>query len=128
MNDKWHTSQGGIATARKPRLLIAGGIHLACKAADHFRMLGWEVLNVSAGDAMSAALSRKTTAILLPTETDLESGYLLAAKMRETRKKLKVVLVGTDRTPKLERFAAFVGAAYVAEADGVRKLTAAVFG
>src|SRR5579872_2164621 len=122
MNEKLNFSHGGLATARKPRLVVAGSIGFVGKAAHQIHMRGWEIVNVPTTDAVRAALTRKPTALLLPDETAAESGYLMAAKILEAKRKLKVVLVGAKRTPMAERFAKFVGAGFVAETDGVHKL------
>jgi len=126
MNDKRQFSQGSVATARKPRLVIAGSIGFMGRATCQLQMRGWEIVNVSATDAVRAALTRKPTAMLLPEETGTETGYLIAAKVLEARRKTKVVVVGTKRTQEAERFAHFVGAGFVAESDGVGHLLAAL--
>lgn len=109
------------------RVVLAGGFRLGAKAADHFRKLGWEVLTAGAGrDLREVVAEVRPHAILLPEDADGESGYLACAKLLRTRPELKVVLVGAERTPKSERFAEFVGASFVAEADGVGELLAAV--
>jgi hypothetical protein len=64
--------------------------------------------------------------MLVPEDAGDESGYLACAKLLQSRPELKVVLVGPARTPKSERFAEFVGASFVSEADGVSELVAAV--
>src|SRR5580698_4414555 len=126
MNEKLHFFGGGLATARKPRLVVAGTIGVLGKATNQLHKHGWEIVNVPTSDAVRAALTRKPTAMLLPDETGVESGYLIAAKVLEARRKLKVVVVGATRTPKAERFAKFIGAGFVAETDGVHKLLAAL--
>jgi len=126
MSDKRQLCLGGVATARKPRLVVAGAIGFAGRAKDQLQMRGWEVVNVPTSDAVRAALTRKPTAMLLPDVTGIESGYLIAAKVLEARRKLRVVLVGATRTPEAERFAKFIGAGFVAETDGVSKLLAAL--
>jgi hypothetical protein len=126
MNERLHLFNGGVATARKPRLVVAGAIGVAGKAANQLHMHGWEIVNVPTSDAVRAALTRKPTAMLLPDETAGESGFLIAAKVLEARRKLRVVLVGSKRTPKAERFAKFIGAGFIAESDGVHKLLAAL--
>jgi len=126
MSEKRQMFQCGLATARKPRLVVAGAFGLVGKAADQLHRQGWEIVNVASTDAVRAALTRKPTALLVPEETGVESGYLIAAKVLEAKHKLKVVLVGTKRTSAAERFAKFVGAGFVAESDGVHKLLAAL--
>jgi hypothetical protein len=126
MNEKRLFCQGGLATARKPRLLVAGTIGFVGKATPQLQMHGWEIVNVPTKDAVRAALTRKPTAMLLPEDTGAESGFLLAAKVLEAKHKLKVVLVGSKRTPTAERFAKFIGAGFIAESDGFNKLLAAL--
>lgn len=126
MSDKRQLYQGGTATARKPRLVVAGAIGFVGKANDQLQMRGWEIVNVPAKDAVRAALTRKPTAMLLPDETEDESGYLIAAKVLEARRKMRVVVVGAMRTPEAERFAKFIGAGFVAESDGIGRLLAAL--
>ncbi len=126
MNEKLHLFHGGVATARKPRLVVAGAIGVAGKATNQLHNHGWEIVNVPTADAVRAALTRKPTAMLLPDETGAESGYLIAAKVLEAKRKLRVVLVGATRNAKAERFARFIGASFVAESDGVHKLLAAL--
>jgi hypothetical protein len=126
MNEKLHFCHGGLATARKPRLVVAGAIGVVGKATNQLRNHGWEIVNVPASDAVRAALTRKPAAMVLPDETGGESGYLIAAKVLEARRKMRVVLVGANRTPRAERFAKFIGAGFVAESDGIHKLLAAL--
>jgi hypothetical protein len=126
MSDKRQLCQGGIATARKPRLVVAGAIAFVGRATEQLQMRGWEVVNVPIADAVRAALTRKPTVMLIPDETGNESGYLIAAKVLEARRRLKVVLVGARRTPAAERFAKFLGASFVAETDNVNRQLAAI--
>ena len=74
----------------------------------------------------AAAAEADPHAVLLPEAGGDESGYLACAKLLQTAPALKVVVVGTARTPARERFAAFVGAGFATEADGVTQLVAAV--
>ncbi|MCE9566152.1 MAG: hypothetical protein K8U57_29370 [Planctomycetes bacterium] len=116
----------GIATARKPRAVLVGKVGCA-SVSDQLRKLDWDVLNVPTSDDLACAvIARKPSVVVLPVGLDGESGYLVAAKLRATKRKLKVVLVGATRTPEAERFAKFVGAAFVAETDGAGKLVNAV--
>ncbi len=116
MSDKRQLNLGGVATARQPRLVLVGGVGAVSntasgRVADQFRNLGWDVFNVPVGnDLACSVLARKPSAVLLPVETGWESGYLIAAKLRTAKRKLKVVLVTKTRTTEAERFAKFVGA------------------
>ena len=71
---------------------------------------------------------RSRSAVLLPAETGAESGHLIAAKLKKAKPKLKVVLVGTERTPEAERFAKFVGATFAVESDGAGRVVAGIAG
>jgi hypothetical protein len=105
-------------TAR--RVVLAGRFQLGAKVADQFRKMGWEVHTITTEDDVHmAAAETNPHAILLPEDAGDESGYLACAKLRLTRPKLKVVVVGAERSPKRERFAQFVGASFATEADGV---------
>ena len=107
--------------------MLAGRFALGSKVADQFRKMGWEVFIVSAArDIHAAAVETDPHAVLIPEVTGDESGYLACAKLLQTLPELKVVVVGTERTAKRERFAEFVGASFVTESDGVCKLLNAV--
>lgn len=109
------------------RVVLAGGFALAAKVAERFRKLGWEVHTVAADhDVHVAAAETDPHAILLQETAGDESGYLACAKLRRTQPDLKVVVIGAERTARRERFAEFVGAEFVTEADGVNGLVAAV--
>lgn len=109
------------------RVVLAGRFALAAKLADQFRQLGWEVHTVPAGrDVYAAAAAADPHAVLVSEVGGDESGYLACAKLRRTQPNLKVVVVGSERTPKREALALFVGAGFVTEADGVNGLVAAV--
>ncbi len=109
------------------RVVLAGRFSLAAKVADQFRKLGWEVHTVTADhDVHTAAAETDPHVILLPEVAGDESGYLACAKLLHTQPDLKVVVIGTERTSRRERFAAFVGAEFVTETDVVNGLVAAV--
>jgi hypothetical protein len=109
------------------RVVLAGRFKLGPKVAEQFRKLGWEVHTLpDDSDVHAAAAETDPHAILLLEDAGDESGYLACAKLRQTQPKLKVVVVGTERTPKRERFAEFVGASFATEADGVCGLVSAV--
>ena len=109
------------------RLILAGRFALAARVAEQFRKLGWEVFAVSGdADVHAFAAENEPHAVMLLEDAGDESGYLACAKLLKTQPKLKVVVVGAERTPTRERFARFVGAAFVAESDGVGELVAAV--
>ncbi|MBN9117985.1 MAG: response regulator transcription factor [Planctomycetes bacterium] len=108
------------------RVILAGRFRLGTKVAEQFRKLGWEVVAVTTDhDVHAAAAETEPHAVLLPESAGEESGYLACAKLLRTQPELKVVVVGAERTPERERFAEFVGASFVTEADGVSELVAA---
>jgi hypothetical protein len=123
-------SNCGTATvARKPRAVIVGNSLFAANAADQFRKLGWDVCTIVKGDDLArAVLGKKPSAVILPAETGAESGNLIAAKLKKAKPKLKVVLIGTERTLEAERFAKFVGASFAVEADGASRVVAGIAG
>ena len=129
MSINGNTCNATLARAPKrtaKRVVLAGRFALGVKVADQFRKLGWEVHTVTGGyDVHAAAAETDPHAILLLEDAGDESGYLACAKLRHTQPDLKVVVVGTERTAKRERFAEFVGASFVTEADGVTELVAA---
>ncbi len=108
------------------RVVLAGRFALSTVVADQFRKLGWEVHTVAADhDVHAVAAETEPHAILIP-ELAGESGYLACVKLLRTQPDLKVVVIGTERTARRERFAEFVGAEFVTESDGVNGLVAAV--
>jgi hypothetical protein len=131
-NGQYHccgSSCGTATVARKPRAVVVGNSLFAANAADQFRKLGWDVCTISkSNDVASAVLAKKPSAVILPAETDVESGHLIAAKLRKAKPKLKVALVGTERTLEAERFARFVGASFAVEADGAFRVVAGIAG
>lgn len=128
MSDKRQPGGGGLATVRKPRVALVGGAGCG-RVTEQLRKMDWEVMAVPAGDDLACAvLARKPSVVVLPVETGWESGYLVAAKLRAARKKLKVVLVTRGRTAEGEKFAKFVGATLVTDTDGAGKLVTAVTG
>jgi len=121
---------GGTATvARKPRAVVVGNSVFAANAADQFRKYGWDVCILTrAEDLTSAVLAKKPNAVLLPSQTGVESGHLIAAKLKRAKPKLKVVLVDDKRSAEAERFARFVGASFAVEADGAGKVVSGIVG
>jgi hypothetical protein len=120
---------GTAMVARKPRAVVVGNSLFAANAADQFRKLSWDVCTiVNADDLARAVLAKKPNAVVLPIETGAESGHLIAAKLRKVKPKLRVVLVGAERTLEAERFARFVGATFAAEGDGAGRVVAGIAG
>lgn len=90
-------------------------------------MLDWDVLSIPGGDELACGImARKPSVAVLPAGLDRESGYLVAAKLRAGKRKIRVVLMAATRTPEAERFARFVGATLVATTDGMSKLVEAI--
>ncbi len=128
MSDKRQLNPGGVATVRKPRVVLVGGT-ATTPIQERFRQLDWDVSHLPTGDDLTCSvLARRPSAVLIPVETGWESGYLITAKLKKSKPKMRVVLVAPNRTPEAERFARFVGAVLVAETDGVGRLVAAVTG
>ena len=105
-------------TAR--RVVLAGRVRFQTKVADYFRKHGWEVfMTGDEGNVHATAAETEPQVIVLPEDAGDESAYLACAKLRLTRPELRLVIVGAERTPERERFAEFVGATFVTEADEV---------
>jgi hypothetical protein len=105
------------AKRKAPRVVVAGGPGFAARAAEYLYLMGLDVCSAhSAADLHALAIRHRTAAVVLPVEAGGESGFLTCAKLRLTRPKLKVVLVGDD-SPRTQRLARFVGAGFATEAD-----------
>jgi hypothetical protein len=105
------------AKRKAPRVVLAGGPGFAERAAQYLDLMGLDVcLANTPEDLHRLAIRPRTAAIVLPVEAGGESGFLTCAKLRLTRPKLKLVLVG-DLTPRDQRFAGFVGAGVATEAE-----------
>jgi DNA-binding response OmpR family regulator len=99
------------------RVVVGGGPGFAVGASERLRWLGWDVCTVANGDDLHALTARKNpAAVLIPVSAGLESGYLTCTKLRLTRPRVRVVLVG-EMSPRAIRFAGFVGAGLTTEAD-----------
>ena len=109
------------------RVVLAGAFPHGANLAEQFRRHGWEVLTVSPEhDVHAAAAEASPHAVILPEDAGDESGYLACAKLQLTRPELKVVVVGSERTPERERLAEFVGAVFATPTDGACELVKAV--
>jgi hypothetical protein len=131
------TKKGGRASATcllgqtgsrrtTPRVVLAGPA-LTDTIAGRLRALGWNVcVAATVGEAAILARATNPTAVVLPAEADDgESGYLVCAKLRRARPRLKLVLVAEAQTPRDVRLARFVGATLATgatAADEVAKL------
>jgi DNA-binding response OmpR family regulator len=106
-------------------VVIGGGAGFAARTTERFLARGVDVCTAMALDDLHTIAARKNpTAVILPVEAAGESGYLTCAKLRLSRPKLRVVLVG-EASPSAERLARFVGARFATEAtaaDVVLKL------
>ncbi len=118
-----HGSGCGLAKSKDgskrkaPRVVLAGGPEFAKHAAEYLYLMGMDVCSAGTAEALhSLAIRSRTAAVVLPVETAGESGFLTCAKLRLSRPKLKVVLVGSA-TGTSERFAKFLGADFATEAD-----------
>lgn len=137
MTSNWYATGGcGTTVSRSspepkrtgPRLIVSGR-SFGRRLAPLLRDLGWEVHTVADGaEARRLAHRSRPSAVLLPAETDGESGFLTCAKLRQCLPRLRVVLVGRERTPEAARFADFVGAALATEASVVDELHRLVLG
>jgi hypothetical protein len=110
-----------------PRVVIGlGESPFATKAAAQLRALGWEVTTAASGEeARRLAVRGKAHALVLGLCGDL----LATAKVvTALPKRTKVVLVGPTADPGQEQASTFLGAAFVAESDGVGGLVEAVRG
>lgn len=137
MSSNWNSS-GGCGTtvsrtapeARRtaPRLIL-GGRDFGFRLAPLLRDLGWEVHTAADGaEARRLAHGKRPSAVLLPVESEDESGYLTCAKLRQCLPRVRVVLVGREKTVEGVRFADFVGAALATEATVVDELHRLVLG
>ncbi|HEY2911191.1 MAG TPA: hypothetical protein VGI99_13155 [Gemmataceae bacterium] len=105
------------AKRKAPRVVLAGGPGFAASAADYLYLMGLDVCSAATpADLHALAIRNRTAAVVLPVEAGGESGFLTCAKLRLSRPKLKIVLVG-EPTPRSERFARFVGAGFSTETD-----------
>ncbi len=117
----------GIAVPKRraARVVVGGGAGFAARAVERFLARGVDVCTAMALDDLHAIAARKNpTAVVLPVEAAGESGYLTCAKLRLSRPKMRVILVG-EASPAAERLARFVGARFATEAtaaDVVLKL------
>lgn len=111
-------------TRRKAhRIVITGGAAFVERTSDRLREVGADVVTAADADELfTLVVRRNPTAVVLPVDGTRESGHLTCAKLRLTRPKLRVVLVG-EPTPRVERFARFVGAEFATAADAALTLS-----
>ena len=127
MRDSQRGYGGGCGLARckepsrrkVPRVVLGGEPGFAAGTADMLRRIGWDVCMASTSDDLyDFAVRKNPLAVMLPVETAGESGYLTCAKLRLTRPKLKVLLIG-EPTERARQMAGFVGANLTSEANAV---------
>jgi len=117
---------GTMTTTRKPRVILVGSTIHDVNALD-LHTENCDIMTLPVSDKITCAvLARKPSVVVLPECLDQESGYLVAAKLRAAKPRLKVVLIAATRTPEAERFAKFVGVTFVAYTDGASKLAEAI--
>lgn len=105
------------AKRKAPRIVLAGGPDFAVRAAEYLYLMGLDVISAGNAEALhSLAIRSRTAAVVLPVEASIESGFLTCAKLRLSRPKLKVVLVGQPSLRSL-KFARFLGVDFATEAD-----------
>ncbi|MBA2224694.1 hypothetical protein [Thermogemmata fonticola] len=114
---------GWIVEPQKQRLVIVGSMPWSGELAALCRQAGWEVFRLTGSSELACAiLSRRPQVVILPLHTRDESGFLIAAKVKQARPKIRILLVGTGVDPAAARFARFVGATYVNGHQGLAAL------
>ena len=95
----------------RPRVVVALPDPAGQAVENRMQQRGWNVYRAeSAADARNLVRELAPAAVVLPAESDDESGWLACAKLQWLRPGLRVVLVDDRPTAGRERFAAFVGA------------------
>jgi hypothetical protein len=109
----------------RPCLILAHAEHgYAASVVRTFRRQGWDVYIARSGPEVRR-LARMLSPQLVVLQADLreESGWLTCDKLTREMPTVRVVLVADDPTPMLHDFAAFVGAAALADRrDGLAAL------
>src|SRR3954452_544788 len=122
--------RGGLEWPRRegpPPGLGLGVSGLAAAVDAHFRNLGWDVARAPSGEE-AGRLAHKATAVVLPVESNPESGLLTCAKLALVRPHARVVLLGPE-DQRLVRFARYAGAVgYLPPGAGVAAVARAVLG
>jgi hypothetical protein len=111
-----------------PRLVIGlNGSPFAAKAAAEFRGFGWEVILTGTGEeARRLAIRNRAKALVIGVD---EGGLLHAAKLLTALpRRTKAVLTAPVADGALKRASRYLGAAFVAEDDGVGALVRVVVG
>jgi ActR/RegA family two-component response regulator len=103
-----------VVEPQRQRLVIVGTLHWSEELAALCRQAGWEVFRLTSSSELPCAiLSRRPQVVILPLQTQDESGFLIAAKVKQARPRTRILLVGNGVDPSAARFARFVGATYV---------------
>lgn len=111
-------------------VVVIGLTDLAYAAAlsHQLRARGWRAVIAETASAVHTLAERMRAAIVvLSVDRPEESGFLTCAKLREGKRKPRVVLVAEKVSEGRDAFAAYVGAAdFVPESIGPRALAAKV--
>ena len=111
---------GWIIEPQKQRLVIVGSMPWNGELVTLCRHAGWDVFHLTgSNDLACAILSRRPHVVILPVQTQDESGFLIAAKVKQARPKTRILLIGARSDPLAERFAQFVGATYMSGKQGL---------
>jgi DNA-binding response OmpR family regulator len=103
--------------------MIAGDFIGVRRLAQQFRHFGWEVYTATTDDDLYLGLRRfRPQVVVFPELARDESGYLACAKVLQSQPHLRVIVVGTQRSPQRERLARFVGGVYATATDDLRQL------
>jgi DNA-binding response OmpR family regulator len=111
-------------------ILAHADIAYAARVSRQFRKLGWDVyLTASAAEARRLTRLLRPLIVVLDTELEDESGWLLCDKLIRDPASPKVILVTRQLTSEQARLASFVGAAgTVLQQDGIGALVKEVQG
>jgi DNA-binding response OmpR family regulator len=104
---------------RPPRVVIGHrDSGYATTLGQQLAKVGWETVVVdSAAQARLLARANRTVAVLLDVELPDESGWLTCDKVTRERPELCVVLLSNETRAEDRRFATFVGARAIVQAD-----------
>ena len=97
---------------KSPRLVLGPSVTGARGLlVELFQRLSWDVAEAATiGEVRTLAHRGRATVVLLGTDTGVESGWLICAKLLKANPRVRVVLVG-PADEETERFALFAGAA-----------------
>jgi DNA-binding response OmpR family regulator len=114
---------------RPPRVVIGHrDVGYASILGRQLAEVGWEsVVAGSAAQARVLARGNRTVALLLDVDLPDESGWLTCDKVTRERPELCVVLMSNESRPEDRRFATFVGARAIVQADSRDPVAPGVF-